>query len=140
MHTCVCLCTYVCTCAPIRVCMRVLTLLSVTFPRSAAGELMRLQPTQQPACLLGGCSRGRRRAAEVGGAQTKGHPFPGGVMASHAEQCQHPLLPHGMEPLWPWPGGRVTLATLPAQPRWTSVGEEGEVCPLSLGCSTQMLF
>lgn len=67
-------------------------------------------------------------------------PLPLGVMASRAGQCQHPFLPRGTESLWPWTGGRVTLATLPSQPRGTSVGGEGEVCPLFLGRSTRMLF
>lgn len=61
-------------------------------------------------------------------------------MASHAGQCQHLLLPRSMEPLWPWTGGCVTVATLPTQPRGTSMGEEGEMCPLSLRRSTQVLF
>lgn len=50
-------------------------------------------------CLLGGCSRGRRRAAEVGGCTDKGPPppLPLGMMASRAGQCQHPFLHHGTE-------------------------------------------
>lgn len=86
-----------------------------------------------PACV--GCSKGRKRTAEGEGAQIKGIGKGVGTLLQ-VLTTPAPLLPLGMEHLWPCTSVRIILDTLPPQLHSTREAEEGEVCPLSLGYST----
>lgn len=63
-----------------------------------------------PACV--GCSKGRKRTAEGEGAQIKGIGKGVGTLLQ-VFTTTAPLLPLGMEHLWPCTSGHVILDTLP---------------------------